>query len=175
MENEEIIEVKSESEPRYGWFLSLLFDTKTPIPAYILRTGLISLIPSLLISFILSSIGIMKEETLPEFEGPVILVVISMIFIGPILETFLMALILKILSFISKHKVKIAIMSACVWAVLHSLQAPVWGFGIIWPFFVFSCCYQAWRKRSFWLAILVTSCVHAFQNTLPALIWASSQ
>jgi hypothetical protein len=175
MESEKIIEVKPESEPRYGRFLSLLFNTQTPIHLYVLRTGLISLIPSLLISFILSSVGIMNEETLPEFEGPVVLTVIGMILISPIVETFLLALILKILSFISKHKIKIAIMSACVWAGFHSLAALAWGLGVIWPFFVFSCCYQAWRQRSFWHAILVTSCVHTFQNTLPAFVFMFSQ
>jgi hypothetical protein len=175
LESEENIEIKPMSEPRYGWFLSLLFDTHTPIPLYVLRTGVISLIPSLIISFTLNLIGIMNEQNLPEFEGPVILVGLSMIIISPPIETFIMVPILKLLSFITKHKVKLAIMSACVWAVAHSFAASAWGLGVIWPFFVFSCCYLSWRERSFWHAILVTTCVHAFQNTIPALIFMLTQ
>jgi hypothetical protein len=164
-----------EAEPQYGRFLSLLFDTNVSIPRYVLRAGLISLIPSLAISITLGLLGIMNEETAPEFEGPVIFVGLSMILISPPVETLIMAPILKLLSFVSKRRVRLAIMSACTWGIFHSLAAPAWGLGIIWPFFVFSCCYLAWRKRSFWLAILVTSCVHAFQNTLPALAWMFSQ
>ncbi|MBN1974278.1 MAG: hypothetical protein JW787_11605 [Sedimentisphaerales bacterium] len=135
MDNEENQSVSAE---KHVWPLSRLFDINVPIHTYVIRTGLISLIPSLIISFILSGLGIMNEETLPKFEGPVLFVAISMIVIGPPVETLLMAPILKILSFITKHKVKLAVMSAIIWAVFHSLGALAWGLGVIWPFFVFS-------------------------------------
>lgn len=165
----------SETKSKHNRLLSLLYDTSIPIPRYIVRTGLISLIPSLLISFILFSVGIMNEESAPEFEGPVIPVAISLILIGPPIETFLMVPILKVLSFITKRKFWLAVMSAIVWAVFHSLAASAWGFGVIWPFFVFSCCYLSWREKSFWHAILVTSGVHAFQNILPAIAMIASK
>jgi hypothetical protein len=83
--------------------------------------------------------------------------------------------ILKMLSFITKRKFWLAIMSAVVWAIFHSLAAPAWGLGVIWPFFIFSCCYLSWREKSFWHAILVTSSVHAFQNILPAIVIVASK
>ncbi len=172
MDNEEI---KSESVEKHIWPLIWLFNTNIRITVYVIRTGLISLIPSLIISFTLTFIGILNEETLPEFKGPVIFNVIGMIFISPVVETFLLALILKLLSFITKHQIKLAVISAVLWAGFHSLLAPAWGLGVVWPFFVFSCCYQAWRQRSFWYAILVTSCVHAFQNFIPTIVYVISQ
>jgi len=149
--------------------LSLLFDDQISMWKYILRTGLISLVPSLIIVMILGLTGIITEETSPEFEGSAIGLFIWLVIIGPPLETLLMGGGLWILSFITKRPVRLAIISAFVWAGLHSLMAPAWGLGVIWPFFVFSCSYLSWRRCSWWRAILVTSCVHAFQNTLPAI------
>jgi hypothetical protein len=165
----------SETESKQNWLLSRLFDINTPIPKYVLLAGLISLIPSLVISITLNLLGIMNEETLPEFEGPVVLVAISFILIGPPIETFIMVSILKVLSFITKRTIRLAIMSAIVWAFMHSLAAWAWGLVVVWPFFVFSCSYLSWRKKSFWHAILITSGVHAFQNVLPAIAIIASK
>ena len=136
---------------------------------YVLRTGLISLVPSLVISMILGLTGIITEETVPEFQGPALGLIIGMVVISPPIETLLMGGVLWILSFITKRPVRLAVISAIVWACAHSYFAPAWGLGVIWPFFVFSCSYLGWRRRSWRRAILVTSCVHAFQNILPAI------
>ena len=156
------------------WLLSLLFDDRISAYKYVLRTGLISLIPSLIISFILGLSGIMNEETAPEFRGSAVFLFIGMVIISPPIETLLMGPILKLLSFITKHKLRLAILSALVWAILHSLLAPAWGLGVVWPFFVFSCSYLNFRRRSWFRAVLVTSGVHAFQNILPALLVIAS-
>ena len=158
--------VEQKKQPR---LLSLLFDNQISMWKYVLRTGLISLLPSLVIVMILGSTGVITEETGPEFKGPVIGLLIGLVVISPPLETLLMGGVLWILSFITKRPVRLAIMSAFVWAGAHSLIAPAWGLGVIWPFFVFSCSYLGWRRHSWGRAILVTSCVHAFQNALPAI------
>lgn len=148
---------------------SILFDNRIPMWKYILRAGLISFIPSLFIVLILGLSGVITEDTGPEFKGPAAGLFIAMVIIGPFLETLLMAGGLWILSFITKRQVRLAVISAFVWAVVHSLIAPAWGLGVLWPFFIFSCSYLNWRRRSLWRAILVTSCVHAFQNFLPSV------
>jgi hypothetical protein len=150
--------------------LALLFDNQISMWKYVLRTGLISLVPSLIIAMILGLTGVITEETGPEFKGPAIGLLIGLVVISPPLETLLMGGVLWILSFITKRQVWLAVISAFVWAGVHSLIAPAWGLGVIWPFFVFSCTYLGWRRRSWWRAILVTSCVHAFQNILPAIV-----
>jgi hypothetical protein len=154
---------------RQNRLLSLLFDNQTPMWKYILRTGLISLVPSLIIVLILGLTGVISEETVPEFEGSAIGLFVMLVIIGPPLETLLMAVVLWLLSFITKRQIRLAVISAFLWAGVHSLMAPTWGLGVIWPFFVFSCSYLNWRRRSWWRAILVTSCVHAFQNFLPSI------
>jgi hypothetical protein len=154
---------------RQNRLFSLLFDNQISMWKYILRTGLISLVPSLIIALILGLTGVITEDTGPEFQGPALGLLIGLVVISPPLETLLMGGVLWILSFITKRQVRLAVMSAFVWAGVHSLIAPAWGLGVIWPFFVFSCSYLSWRRRSLWRAILVTSCVHAFQNILPSI------
>jgi hypothetical protein len=142
---------------------------------YVLRTGLISLLPSLALIFILALSGIITEETGPAFEGSPVELIVLIVIVGPPIETLLMGLGLRLLSFITKRSVPLAAMSALVWACVHSIAAPAWGLGVIWPFFVFSCSYLAWRQRGWWRAILVTSCVHAFQNALPTIVAVANQ
>ena len=172
MEPEQEMTIEEKKQPR---LISLLFDNQISIWKYILRTGLISLIPSLIFVMILGLTGIISDQTSPEFEGSTIGLFVMMVIIGPPIETLLMAGGLWILSFITKRQIRLAAISAFVWAAIHSLLVPAWGLGVIWPFFVFSCSYLAWRKRSWWHAILVTSCVHAFQNFLPTIVAISIQ
>lgn len=164
-----------EEEPQRLWPLSILFDNRKPALKYIFYAGLISLLPSLAIAGILAFSGVITEESGPQFEGPVVVLLISMIIAAPMLETLLMVPVLWVLSFITKRKPLLALLSAIVWAVLHSLAAPAWGFVIFWPWFVFSCSYLAWREKGWWRAVFVTIGVHVFQNTLPSIIAVSSQ
>ena len=72
-------------------------------------------------------------------------------------------------AFITRKKYILALLNALFWAILHSLMAPAWGLGVLWPFFIFSCAYLAWRQKSWWRAVWVVACIHAFQNALPGL------
>jgi hypothetical protein len=164
-----------DPEMQRGWLLSVLFDNRISMRKYVLRAGLISFLPSMMIAVVLAAAGIMTEEGGPTFEGNPLFVLPMIVLIGPPIETLLMVPILWILSFFTKREVPLAAMSACVWAGLHSLLAPAWGLGVIWPFFVFSCSYLTWRRRAFWRAILVTSCVHSLQNLLPGIIAVATQ
>ncbi len=78
MELEQNITVKQKRQPRV---LSLLFDNQISMWKYILRTGLISLVPSLIIVLILGLTGIITEETGPDFDGPAIGLIIAMVII----------------------------------------------------------------------------------------------
>jgi len=76
---------------------------------YILRIGLISLIPSLIIAMILGLTGVVTEETGPNFKGPAIGLLIGLVIVGSLLETLLMGGGLWILSFITKRQVPLAV------------------------------------------------------------------
>ena len=119
MELEKTIEEKKQSR-----LLCLLFDNQIPMWKYILRTGLISLVPSIIIALILGLSGIITEDTSPEFKGSVLALVVSLVIICPILETLLMGGGLWVLSFITKRRIRLAVISAFVWAVLTHLLHP---------------------------------------------------
>ena len=156
--------------------LSLLFNTQGPVWKYIIRAGLISLVPSLLISFLLTFVGAANEEAMPQFGqelGPVILFV-NLVIVSPVVETLALGLGLWLLSFVTRRPLRQALGSCVLWAALHSSVAWMWGLGVIWPFFVFSCAYLAWRRRSWWYAMGVTCGIHMFQNLWPGILIAVS-
>jgi len=147
------------------------FDTDMPMRRYVVRSGTVSLIPSMTIAVILGATGLMNEENAPDLDlGEPIATFTFIVIVAPFCETLLMALGLWMFSFATRRPLRLALFSAILWAVLHSVQSPFWGLGIIWPFFVFSCGYLAWRRRAWWRGIFIATGIHAFQNFFPAIL-----
>lgn len=154
------------------------FNPGPSVWRYVVRMGLISLVPSLLIGVvifvILSEFTDSPLEYGPQYDegSPLsgLALFFSVVVIGPAIETLLMSAVLWGLSFITRKVVHLAVLSAVVWAMLHSLMAPIWGLVIAWPFYVFSRAYLAWRPYGWWKSVGITSCIHMFQNLLPGLI-----
>ena len=147
--------------------LSTLHDTKQGSWPYIWKATLISLIPSLCIAFIISVVYPAAKE--PDFAGPPILLAVGLLVFSPWTETLLLWLGIILIQRFVKSAVRIAIVSAAIWAIIHSLAAPVWGLGVIWPFYVFSVSFIEWRKISKWKAVSVTAGIHMLQNTIPTI------
>lgn len=151
--------------------LSLLFNTQGPAWKYIVRAGLISLLPSLVLAALLSGVGLAGEESMPQFseEFGAVFLFVNLVVVSPVIETLLLALTLWLVSRVTKSPLRQALVSCVLWAVLHSLVARLWGLTIVWPFFVFSCAYLAWRRKSRWHAMGVACGIHMFQNLLPGI------
>lgn len=149
-----------------------LFLTDEPLPMkkYIFIMALVGLVPSVLMSILVTASGLFGQVG-PEIDPnmPVPAIVFSFLILSPIFETLLMSLLFLILSLFIKSKPKLAIASAILWALLHSLASPPWGLIIIWPFYVFSCAYLTWRSQSWFKAFWVTACIHFLQNLLPSI------
>jgi hypothetical protein len=58
------------------------------------------------------------------------------------------------------------------WGIFHSLQVPVWGLAIWWPFLIFSTLFVVWQRRGFWTAVGVAAATHSLQNLAPSLAMA---
>jgi hypothetical protein len=140
-----------------------------PILNYVWKAVIVALIPSLIIGTLVS---LVVPDKGPQFKGPLFLVVFSVLVISPWLETLLMWPILWILKRFLRTQTRVAIGSALVWGLFHSLLAPAWGLTVAWPFFVFSYCFLEWEKKSKIHAILATALVHTGQNLLPAIVIA---
>jgi len=89
---------------------------------------------------------------------------IGTVLLSPIVETLALAFILTLLSNVIKRKLPLAAASAFLWGGLHGLYSPIWFFGTVWSFFVFSCGFLVWRERSFGAAFVAAALPHALVN-----------
>ncbi len=143
-----------------------LSNTRQPVWLYVLKAATLSFIPCIGVSMILSQIA---PDQKIEFKGSAAAIAFGTLVIAPLLETLLMWPILWFLKLFTERMYVVAACSALIWAVLHSLSAPIWGLGVVWAFFVFSVCFMEWRKESAAKAIVVTALVHTVHNILPTL------
>lgn len=136
--------------------------------AYALLAGLVSLAGSMVLAgtadLIARAAGIAQPTAgMPEWTvGWVHLA--ALVAFAPIVETLLLSALLWALSRVIASPVRIAAVSALVWGGLHGSVAPMWFFGTVWAFFVFSYAYLAWRPRSYGHAFVAAALPHALQN-----------
>jgi membrane protease YdiL (CAAX protease family) len=151
-----------ETRPRYLGFLpNFLFDTDSAKHRYILRLWLLALIPSLLLSGLLSLLvpGAEGPELVTEGTVPLLLIVV----VAPLLETLIMGGVLLVLRrFVGFGPA--VVVSALLWAIAHSLSAPIWGLVVWWPFLIFSAAFLVWRQSSLLAPIAIVTMAHAMQN-----------
>lgn len=155
-----------------GRLESFLFNIRVPVAKYVLRMWLVGFVPSVIIAVMLSATGVLSEESAPDIGGDMhpAFMLFGVIVLSPVIETLAMGVVLKLLSLITVSRYPLAAMSCIAWAGMHSLLSPAWGLGVIWPFFIFSCAYVAWRRRSWWHAVAVTCLIHMLQNLLPGIV-----
>jgi len=108
--------------------------------------------------------GLNADMFLPRFRHSRAYMLVGAGFLGPIIETMLLALGLSIISKFVKNPVAVAATSALLWGALHGLQAPLWFFGTAWSFYVFSASFMARRELSFRAAFIAAAVPHGFQN-----------
>lgn len=149
-----------------------LFRIRFPVWKYVLRMWLIGFVPSVILAIVLSATGVLTEESGPDLSGDLhpAVMFFAIVVVSPVLETLAMGVVLKLLSLLTRRRYALAVMSCMVWAGLHSLASPLWGLTIVWPFFIFSCSYIAWRRRSWLHAVMVTCVIHLLQNLLPGIL-----
>jgi len=141
-------------EPRRAWLA-------------ILVGAALSLSGSLILSWLASMIA--PSLAKPDFplRGPMAFG--ALVLFAPVVETLIMAVLLSLLARVLGPTPAV-LASAALWGVAHSLQTPVWGLVVWWPFVIFSTLYMVWRQRSVAAALAVAAATHALQNLAPA--WA---
>ena len=138
-------------EPRRAWLA-------IPVGAALTLSG------SLLLSWAASTIAPTLAK--PDFPVRGATAFGLLVLFAPLVETLIMAAVLSLLArFLSPTATVLS--SAALWGVAHSLQAPVWGLVVWWPFIIFSTLYMVWRERGVIAAIGVATATHALQNLVP--------
>ena len=145
-------------------FTSLLNSRQNKI-LYIVKALAVSLVPAILIAYLLSFI--LPQPPVVLSESPGLMSLVELGIVAPAIETLLMWPILTLIGrFVTKSILIAAIISALAWSLFHGLFSLTWGLTIVWPFFVFSVSFLVWKKRSIWDALLVTFVIHSLQNQL---------
>ena len=132
-----------------------------------------SFFPSIVLAWIISKFAPGAET--PDFgDLPPAIVFFAVVIFAPVVETLIMGTVLLLLLRVVNPTIAVLI-SAVGWGVAHSLQVPIWGLTIWWPFLVLSTLFVAYRERSLLAAFTLPAIVHAFQNLGPALLIATGQ
>ena len=141
-------------EPRRAWLA---------IPMAWVMSFLGSLALALLVQWIAPTARTVEIPPLPAWA-----IILGFAVISPILESILMGLGLKFL--LGRMTAGPAILSSAIfWGAVHSIQVPVWGLAIWWPFLIFSTLFVVWQQRGFWIGVWVAAATHFLQNLGPSL------
>lgn len=148
--------------------ISYVFSRNCPLWLYCLLAALIALGGSYLLSesvgALLGALGIDTAALSPapfrkDYIGFLLVVIAS-----PLVESLLLAGTLKITTFLTRKPVWQAGMAAIAWALLHALVAPMWFFGVLFSFFIFSVGFVTWRPTSWWAAYAAAAIPHVLLN-----------
>ncbi len=154
--------------PAYlAWLPRFLFETDSVRTRYIAKAWLTALLPSFLLSALVRLIA--AEAAAPQFPGDAQTLVLLVVFVGPAVETLLLALPLLLLNRLFGPGPAV-VGSALIWAVVHSLVVPVWGLVIWWAFLIMSIAFLTWRRNGLFWAFAVAFSIHALQNGFAVLL-----
>ncbi|MDC8774593.1 hypothetical protein [Roseateles albus] len=154
--------------------LGFLLHPEVSLWKYCLSLVPLALIPSAFLVLLATLTAEAAGLNAAAHSAPAIDVTLGNVFgavvFSPIVETFMLAGLLKVLSSTSLHPAVCAAFSAVLWGGLHGLVGALWFFGTVWGFFVFSCGYIAWRHTSLRQGFLAAAVPHALANSIAMLL-----
>lgn len=153
-----------------GAWSTRLFEPWPPLWRYCLACIPVALIPSVAIGAVATALmRALGADVEAYLSGGMPLDAVAMfgaVVIGPVVETLLLAGGIAVLSSFHLRPMRVAVVTALVWAVVHAMYGALWFFGVVWSFFVYACAYTAWRKVSFRHAFAAAAIPHAAVNLL---------
>jgi membrane protease YdiL (CAAX protease family) len=157
--------------PVYLAFLpDFMFDADGNRPRYIVKAWLLALIPSILLSIVVSLLAPNAGPVEIPLRGEMLpLMILLLVVIGPLLETLLMTPVVIGVNRVAGPGPAV-VANAVLWGVLHSLQRPIWGLVVWWPFLILSVALLTWRPRGIVTAMVLVTCIHGLQNSVTAAV-----
>lgn len=155
--------------PAYLRFLpDFLFRQDEPPLPYIAKGWLLALLPSLALSTLAGLVASPTAE-IPDIPIQGASSLLLLIVVAPLLETLiLLPMVLGFRRLLGPGPA--VLLSALLWAIAHSLAAPIWGLVVWWPFLLFSVAILTWRDRGLLPAVAIVTSIHGLQNATAALL-----
>ena len=161
-------------------FSFLNFYAKVGVKSPVLDAVLIfpiAIVPSIILCAIVDYVakinGMNVKELWPPSQSFSFLQLLNMVVASPLIETFLLGALIRFLAKFLSNNYAIAAISALSWGLLHALLAPLWFFGTVWSFFVFSLMYLKWLTRSSRDAFKAAAAAHVLVNLCAILVAAA--
>ncbi len=142
--------------------MKYLMDTKQPELMYVLKAFLTASIIALCLAAVIIYIFPNAKSSAQEFDA--LTTFLLLVLFGTIVETLIMIPIFAVIKLFTKHIVKMAFVSALIWAGIHSFSPSVWGVVTFSSFFIYSLAFLNWDSISRKKAIYITFGIHALKN-----------
>ena len=156
-----------------------LFNSEIPLWRYSLQVALLAILPAMAIVGIVRFGLVFAGLNLSRFDAPPTSVSIGGVFgtivFAPVIETFILALLIAFLSLFMSNKLKIAVVCGIAWGFFHAIFGLLWFFGPAWGFFILSCAFLAWREKSFKQAYIAAFIPHVLNNAIMVLVMLFSK
>jgi hypothetical protein len=161
-----------------GAWLQKRFHSHLAYWPSVLTLGVISIVPSFVLFWLAQAIVRLFGSD-PAAFGRVLtfpnwwVAVVMLVFGGPLIETVLLALGLRVLGLLGLSISAMSCISALGWGLLHAITTPLQFFSVAWSFYVYSRGYLAWRPKGQQQAIGAAWIPHVMYNALafgPALL-----
>jgi membrane protease YdiL (CAAX protease family) len=147
-----------------------LFHADDDRARFVVKAWLLALVPSLLLSILVSLLAPNAQPVEIPLRGNMLpLMILLLVVIGPLLETLMMTPVVLGVSRVAGAGPAV-VANAVLWGILHSLQRPIWGLVVWWPFLVLSIALLTWRARGLGTAIVIVTCIHGLQNSVTAAL-----
>jgi len=152
---------------------SRFFKTRLRLIPYSLLVCLAILVPVLIVeavqNVIIDKFGFTSIK--PQFAGPgaTRMEFVMAVVFSPLVETLILALTLILARNTSASKIRIAVVSALCWGILHGIAIPYDFIGATWAFLLFSVAYLTWCDVSIKVAIIAAWLPHLLANAITAL------
>lgn len=133
---------------------------------YILEMLGAAIVPGLAVPFLLSSVLNFHPEqrSVPISGARFVFFTIQAGLLAPMIETLVMLPVLGVLTWLTRDRIKLAVLSGTFWGVMHVVLVAPGSWPAGWLFFVLSAILLAWRPVSLGTAYRYTVAVHALNN-----------
>ena len=150
-----------------------LFNTEMPLWRYILVLLPLIMIPAMAminaVRFGLEFAGVDLTRFSPPPVSSSATGAFGSIIFAPFIETYLLAVLITILSSFIPNRIHVVVVSGLMWGAFHAVFGLLWFFGAAWAFFMFSCAFIAWRQKSFKHAYFAAFVPHVLNNAIVIL------